>query len=63
MDGIRQEIPNESQILNFNKRFYRQPLNKKLAHILKNLQSLRPSRNKQSIIPKNQVISGKCPLG
>ena len=49
MGAIRQERPNESPILNFNKRLYSESLNKKFATLVKKSKSLRTWKNKQCL--------------
>ena len=61
MDSIRQERPNKGPISNIHKMHYRQSLNMIFGTPVENLRSLRPWKNKQCIIPRNKVISGKFP--
>ena len=59
MENIRQERPNEVPILNVNKKLYTQSLHKKFGtHVEKSI-VFRTFKNKQFVIPRNEVISGR----
>ena len=53
MDNIKQESPSEGPILNDKKQVTWQSLNKKFGT------NINTFKNKQCIIPRNKVISGK----
>ena len=59
MEDIRQERSNKGPILSFNERLSRQSLNKKFGIHFEKSMVFKTSKNKQSIIPGNKVISGK----
>ena len=63
MGNIREKRPKEGSVFNLNEKLYGQSLNKKFGTHVKKYMVFRTFKNKQCIIPRNKVISGKCPWG